>query len=173
MVWTSRESPTSAFCQRVVRPKSVIKFVSESVSIRRACAYISRRFTSVFWRGFFFETQSAFLIGLESAEGYPLAVDDSPKRGEIPKTSHIMMYLWVHCLLPGVGNASPFSVGKQTKYRIGLASANVYVKNKNSQTPGSRSAVHVFMRVLSMFIHDVGSSIVAQILLKKSAKLQK
>ncbi|GFV22256.1 RNase H domain-containing protein [Trichonephila clavipes] len=22
-----------------------------------------------------------------------------------------MMYLWVHCLLPGVGNASPFSVG--------------------------------------------------------------
>ncbi|GFX77982.1 hypothetical protein TNCV_909991 [Trichonephila clavipes] len=35
---------------------------------------------------------------------------------------------------------------RQTKYRIGLASANVYVKNKNSQTPGSRSAVHVFMR---------------------------
>ncbi|GFW27240.1 hypothetical protein TNCV_221641 [Trichonephila clavipes] len=85
MVWTSRESPTSAFCQRVVRPKSVITFVSESVSIRRACAYISRRFTSVFWRGFFFETQSAFLIGLESAEKYPLAVDDSPKRGKFPK----------------------------------------------------------------------------------------
>ncbi|GFT58794.1 hypothetical protein TNCV_146961 [Trichonephila clavipes] len=35
---------------------------------------------------------------------------------------------------------------RQTKYRIGLASANVSVKNKNSQTPGSRSAVHVFMR---------------------------
>ncbi|GFW51428.1 hypothetical protein TNCV_4211061 [Trichonephila clavipes] len=87
MVWPSRESPTAAFCQKVVRPKSVIKIVSESVSIRRACAYISRRFTSVFWRGFFFETQSAFLIGLESAEGYPLAVDDSPKTREIPQNN--------------------------------------------------------------------------------------
>ncbi|GFX49082.1 hypothetical protein TNCV_786381 [Trichonephila clavipes] len=87
MVWPSRESPTAAFSQRVVRPKSVIKLVSESVSIRRACAYISRRFTSVFWRGFFFETQSAFLIGLESAEGYPLAVDDSPKTREIPQNN--------------------------------------------------------------------------------------
>ncbi|GFX24960.1 hypothetical protein TNCV_1278961 [Trichonephila clavipes] len=67
--------------------KSVIKFVSESVLIRRACAYISRRFTSVFWRGFFFETQSAFLIGLESAEGYLLAVHDSPKTREIPKNN--------------------------------------------------------------------------------------
>ncbi|GFV47169.1 phosphatase and actin regulator 2 [Trichonephila clavipes] len=82
----SRESPTAAFCQRVVRPKSVIKFVSESVLIRRACAYISRRFTSVFWRGFFFETQSAFLIGLESAEGYLLAVHDS-QNAEIPKNN--------------------------------------------------------------------------------------
>ncbi|GFX12875.1 uncharacterized protein TNCV_1976131 [Trichonephila clavipes] len=70
---------------RVVRPKSVIKIVSESASIRRACAYISRRFSCVFWSGFFFETQSAFLIGLESAEGYPLAVDDFPKRGKFPK----------------------------------------------------------------------------------------
>ncbi|GFV86209.1 hypothetical protein TNCV_672061 [Trichonephila clavipes] len=87
MVWPSRESPTAAFCQRVVRPKSVIKFVSESVLIRRACAYISRRFTSVFWRGFFFETQSAFLIGLESAEGYLLAVHDSPKTREIPQNN--------------------------------------------------------------------------------------
>ncbi|GFV75707.1 DUF4817 domain-containing protein [Trichonephila clavipes] len=83
----SRESPTAAFCQRVVRPKSVIKFVSESVLIRRACAYISRRFTSVFWRGFCFETQSAFLIGLESAEGYLLAIHDSPKTREIPKNN--------------------------------------------------------------------------------------
>ncbi|GFS96989.1 hypothetical protein TNCV_4178471 [Trichonephila clavipes] len=95
----------------VVRPKSVIKFVSESASIRRACAYISRRFSCVYWSGFFFETQSAFLIGLESAEGYPLAVDDFPKRGKFPKTSQTMMYSWVHCLLPGVGNPSPFSVG--------------------------------------------------------------
>ncbi|GFW89687.1 hypothetical protein TNCV_1025711 [Trichonephila clavipes] len=87
MVWPSRESLTAAFCQKVVRPKSVIKIVSESVSIRRACAYISRRFTSVFWRGFFFETQSAFLIGLESAEGYPLAVYDSPQTREIPKNN--------------------------------------------------------------------------------------
>ncbi|GFU99324.1 hypothetical protein TNCV_356451 [Trichonephila clavipes] len=81
MVWPSRESPTAAFCQRVVRPKSVIKFVSESVLIRRACAYISRRFTSVFWRGFFFETHTAFLIGLESAEGYLLAVHDFQNAG--------------------------------------------------------------------------------------------
>ncbi|GFV67485.1 hypothetical protein TNCV_4621661 [Trichonephila clavipes] len=79
------ESPTAVFVKRVVRPKSVIKFVSESASIRRACAYISRRFSCVFWSGFFFETQSAFLIGLESAEGYPLAVDDFPKRGNSPK----------------------------------------------------------------------------------------
>ncbi|GFX89438.1 transposable element Tc1 transposase [Trichonephila clavipes] len=34
-----------------------------------------------------------------------------PKRGKFPKTTQTMMYLWVHCLLPGVGNASPFSVG--------------------------------------------------------------
>ncbi|GFW47079.1 hypothetical protein TNCV_55321 [Trichonephila clavipes] len=33
-----------------------------------------------------------------------------------------MMYLWVHCLLPGVGNASPFSVGCQVIYsQFGLA----------------------------------------------------
>ncbi|GFT65845.1 hypothetical protein TNCV_2129021 [Trichonephila clavipes] len=40
-------------------------------------------------------------------------------------------------------NNNKKNFSKQTKYRIGLASANVYVKNKNSQTPGSRSAVHV------------------------------
>ncbi|GFX46075.1 hypothetical protein TNCV_2093931 [Trichonephila clavipes] len=85
LVWPFSRVSNLGVRQRVVRPKSVIKFVSESLSIRRACAYISRRFTSVFWRGFFFETQSAFLIGLESAEGYPLAVDDSPKTREIPK----------------------------------------------------------------------------------------
>ncbi|GFW83755.1 hypothetical protein TNCV_668681 [Trichonephila clavipes] len=52
---------------------------------QKARAYISRRFSCVFWSGFFPETQSAFLIGLESAEGYPLAVNDSPKRGKFPK----------------------------------------------------------------------------------------
>ncbi|GFT18030.1 hypothetical protein TNCV_4837721 [Trichonephila clavipes] len=85
LVWPFSRVSNLGVRKRVVRPKSVIKFVSESVSIRRACAYISRRFTSVFWRGFFFETQSAFLIGLESAEGYPLAVNDSPKTREIPQ----------------------------------------------------------------------------------------
>ncbi|GFS75317.1 hypothetical protein TNCV_719781 [Trichonephila clavipes] len=35
--------------------------------------------------GFFSETQSAFLIGLESAEGYPLAVNGFPQNGKFPK----------------------------------------------------------------------------------------
>ncbi|GFX74990.1 hypothetical protein TNCV_1845621 [Trichonephila clavipes] len=45
------------------------------------------------------------------AEGYLPAVHNSPKTRKFPKTSHTMMYLWVHCLLPGVGNASPFFGG--------------------------------------------------------------
>ncbi|GFV38099.1 hypothetical protein TNCV_3829461 [Trichonephila clavipes] len=56
--------------------------------------YFAAVYLSVFWRGLFFETQSAFLIGLKSAEGYLPGVHDSPKRGKFPKTSHIMMYLW-------------------------------------------------------------------------------
>ncbi|GFT27083.1 hypothetical protein TNCV_4676001 [Trichonephila clavipes] len=86
MMLASGESPTAITVKMGrVRPKSVIKIVSESVSIRRACAYISRRFSCVFWSGFFSETQSAFLIGLESAEGYPLAVNGFPQTREIPK----------------------------------------------------------------------------------------
>ncbi|GFV82354.1 hypothetical protein TNCV_3443441 [Trichonephila clavipes] len=39
----------------------------------------------------------------------------TPKNaGNSQKTSHIMMNLWVHCLLPGVGTASPFFGGEKT-----------------------------------------------------------
>ncbi|GFT15992.1 hypothetical protein TNCV_3315511 [Trichonephila clavipes] len=74
----------------------------------------SRRLAPVFWSGFFTFTQSLSLIGLESAEGYPLTVNDIPQAREIPKTPHIMMYLWVQCLLPGVGTRHPLRWGKET-----------------------------------------------------------
>ncbi|GFV55526.1 hypothetical protein TNCV_2020521 [Trichonephila clavipes] len=86
MMLASGESPTVndhrqiGSCQTKIGDKNCV-----SVSIRRACAYISRRFSCVFWSGYFPETQSAFLIGLESAEEYPLAVNDFPQTREIPK----------------------------------------------------------------------------------------
>ncbi|GFV61718.1 hypothetical protein TNCV_188761 [Trichonephila clavipes] len=42
----------------------------------------------------------------------------SPKRGKFPKTPHIMMYLWVQCLLPGVGTRHPFRWGKRRTQEI-------------------------------------------------------
>ncbi|GFW14516.1 uncharacterized protein TNCV_2358401 [Trichonephila clavipes] len=42
----------------------------------------------------------------------------SPKRGKFPKTPHIMMYLWVHCLLPVVGTRHPFRWGKRRTQEI-------------------------------------------------------
>ncbi|GFV14960.1 hypothetical protein TNCV_4012081 [Trichonephila clavipes] len=71
-----------------------------------------------------------------------------------------------------MNNNKKISVSKR-KYRIGLASANVYVKNKICRLLVHYQLSTSYEVVLSMFIHDVGSSIVAQILLKKSAKLQK
>ncbi|GFS74821.1 hypothetical protein TNCV_1395221 [Trichonephila clavipes] len=85
MVWPSRESLTAAFSQRVVRPKSVIKFVSESVSIRRACAYISRRFYFCILERIIFRNTISFSDWFGVSGGYPLAVDDSPKTREIPR----------------------------------------------------------------------------------------
>ncbi|GFX58673.1 hypothetical protein TNCV_249511 [Trichonephila clavipes] len=63
------------------------------------------------WSGFFTEIQSTYLIGLESAEGYPLTVNDIPQAREIPKNTPY------HDVFMGAmpssrrGNASPFSVG--------------------------------------------------------------
>ncbi|GFX81767.1 hypothetical protein TNCV_2569681 [Trichonephila clavipes] len=62
-------------CQRVRQKR-------ESKTIRGASAFIPRRLAPVFWSGFFTVTQSLCLIGLESAEGYPLTVNDIPKRGK-------------------------------------------------------------------------------------------
>ncbi|GFW64926.1 hypothetical protein TNCV_391921 [Trichonephila clavipes] len=47
--------------------------------------FIPRQFSPVFWSGLFTEIQSTYLIGLESAEGYPLTVNDIPQAREIPK----------------------------------------------------------------------------------------
>ncbi|GFV33244.1 hypothetical protein TNCV_3948981 [Trichonephila clavipes] len=71
------------------------------------------------WSGFFTEIQSTYLIGLESAEGYPLTVNDIPQAREIPKKTPLtMMYLWVQCLLPGVGTRHPFRWGKRRTQQI-------------------------------------------------------
>ncbi|GFU49591.1 kinectin [Trichonephila clavipes] len=64
--------------------KSVCEGAPESESIRRASAFISRQFSSFFWSGLFPEIQSVFLIGLESEEGYPLAVSVISQAQEIP-----------------------------------------------------------------------------------------
>ncbi|GFU19470.1 DUF4817 domain-containing protein [Trichonephila clavipes] len=66
--------------------------------------------------GLFTETQSTYLIGLESAEGYPLTVNDIPKRGKFPKNTPY------HDVFMGAmpssrrGNASPFSVGLESHH---------------------------------------------------------
>ncbi|GFT30618.1 hypothetical protein TNCV_711631 [Trichonephila clavipes] len=56
----------------------------KSATIRGASAFIPRQFSPVFWSGLFTETQSIYLIGLESAEGYPLTVNDISQAREIP-----------------------------------------------------------------------------------------
>ncbi|GFY07581.1 hypothetical protein TNCV_3650881 [Trichonephila clavipes] len=91
--------------------------------------FIPRQFSPVFWSGFFTEIQSTYLIGLESAEGYPLTVNDIPKRGKFPKNTPY------HDVFMGAmpssrrGNASPFSVGCNSNH-----SSNSPVVPR--QTPG-------------------------------------
>ncbi|GFY26216.1 hypothetical protein TNCV_355321 [Trichonephila clavipes] len=90
---------------------TVVPGESKSVTIRGALAFIPRRFAPVFWIGFFTVIQSVFLIGLESAEGYPLPVNDIPQAREIPKnTPYHDVFMGT---LPSSrrGNTSPFSVG--------------------------------------------------------------
>ncbi|GFX25772.1 retrovirus-related Pol polyprotein from transposon TNT 1-94 [Trichonephila clavipes] len=68
--------------------------VSDQVGVRekppKVCQFgvhppfIPRQFSPVFWSGLFTEIQSIYLIGLESAEGYPLTVNDIPQAREIP-----------------------------------------------------------------------------------------
>ncbi|GFY22879.1 hypothetical protein TNCV_2181401 [Trichonephila clavipes] len=67
-----------------VREKN-LRECQKSATIRGALAFIPRRLALVFWSGFFTEIQSTYLIGLESAEGYPLTVNDIPQAREIPK----------------------------------------------------------------------------------------
>ncbi|GFW97931.1 hypothetical protein TNCV_2599701 [Trichonephila clavipes] len=73
--------------------------------------FLPMRFAPVFWIGFFTVIQSVFLIGLESAEGYPLPVNDIPQAREIPQnTPYHDVFMGT---LPSSrrGNTSPFSVG--------------------------------------------------------------
>ncbi|GFW74936.1 hypothetical protein TNCV_2678041 [Trichonephila clavipes] len=107
------ESPTAAF-EGTCQTKSVCEGApreSKSATIRGALAFIPRRFAPVFWIGFFTVIQSVFLIGLESAEGYPLPVNDIPQAREIPKnTPYHDVFMGT---LPSSrrGNTSSFSVG--------------------------------------------------------------
>ncbi|GFV35810.1 hypothetical protein TNCV_914001 [Trichonephila clavipes] len=81
------ESPTAVF-EGTCQTKSVCEgapTVKKVPQIRVALAFIPRRFAPVFWIGFFTVIQSVFLIGLESAEGYPLAVSVISQAREIPK----------------------------------------------------------------------------------------
>ncbi|GFX24397.1 DDE_3 domain-containing protein [Trichonephila clavipes] len=125
-----------------VRPSRCVKAPRESQKvpqIRGALAFIPRRFAPVFWIGFFTVIQSVFLIGLESAEGYPLPVNDIPQAREIPQnTPYHDVFMGT---LPSSrrGNTSPFSVGRfapvfwiefftviQSVFLIGLESAEGY-----------------------------------------------
>ncbi|GFU50513.1 putative LOC100569746 [Trichonephila clavipes] len=117
------ESPTAVF-EGTCRTKSVCEGApresKKSATIRGALAFIPRRFALVFWIGFFTVIQSVFLIGLESAEGYPLPVNDIPQVREIPKnTPYHDVFMGT---LPSSrrGNTSPFSVGKEQHKRIFL-----------------------------------------------------
>ncbi|GFX52269.1 hypothetical protein TNCV_4801261 [Trichonephila clavipes] len=83
------ESPTAVTNWKGrIRPSRCVRKApreSKSATIRGASAFIPRRLAPVFWSGFFTFTQSLSLIGLESAEGYPLTVNDIPQAREIPK----------------------------------------------------------------------------------------
>ncbi|GFU12263.1 hypothetical protein TNCV_4664331 [Trichonephila clavipes] len=81
------ESPTAVtnWKGRVRPSRCVRKCPRERASIRGTSAFIPRQFSPVFWSRLFTEIQSVFLIGLESAEGYPLTVNDIPQAREIPK----------------------------------------------------------------------------------------
>ncbi|GFX79782.1 general transcription factor II-I repeat domain-containing protein 2A [Trichonephila clavipes] len=71
----------------------------------------TKRFAPVFWIGFFTVIQSVFLIGLESAEGYPLPVNDIPQAREIPKNTPYHDVFMSAMPSSRRGNTSPFSVG--------------------------------------------------------------
>ncbi|GFX78949.1 hypothetical protein TNCV_3912381 [Trichonephila clavipes] len=67
-----------------VRPSGCQRVRQKRERVNSGCtsAFIPRRLAPVLWSGFFTVTQSLCLIGLESAEGYPLTVNDIPKRGK-------------------------------------------------------------------------------------------
>ncbi|GFX79778.1 hypothetical protein TNCV_4980901 [Trichonephila clavipes] len=85
----------------------------KSATIRGALAFIPRWFAPVFWIGFFTVIQSVFLIGLESAEGYPLPVNDIPQAREIPQNTPYHDVFMSAMPSSRRGNTSPFSVGIQ------------------------------------------------------------
>ncbi|GFV35432.1 retrovirus-related Pol polyprotein from transposon 17.6 [Trichonephila clavipes] len=88
-------------------------FMSAMPSSRRGntSPFSVGRFAPVFWIGFFTVIQSVFLIGLESAEGYSVPVNDIPQAREIPKNTPYHDVFMSAMPSSRRGNTSPFSVG--------------------------------------------------------------
>ncbi|GFV70902.1 hypothetical protein TNCV_111221 [Trichonephila clavipes] len=126
-----RESPTAVFVKKGHQTKIGDKnCVRESVSIRRACAYISRRFNCVSPGADSFETQSAFRLVWGQRRDILSWSMTYPKRGKFPKYPKTMMYLWVHCLFQA-WNASPLFGGVRVLPEIPFLVNNNRVRYKN------------------------------------------
>ncbi|GFT39896.1 hypothetical protein TNCV_3060911 [Trichonephila clavipes] len=107
-----------------VRPSGCERNASERATIRGASAFIPRRLAPVFWSGFFTVTQSLCLIGLESAEGYPLTVSDIPKRGKILMTPLYHDIFMRTMPLPSVERVTLFGGVKRRIHQIRSAVNN-------------------------------------------------